>query len=147
MRGTSGTVRACPALRPLWARRGHLFLRGGVIEIMSSFNEAERERIHTVISTVLENKALLLTPAPQASSFPRVLVAVMEAAAQYTDMTGLQKQALAKNAMNKIVKHHAPGLAPYLPLVDALCNEIVQAARQRFVFRRKAACFPCCRRV
>ena len=97
---------------------------------MSSFNEAERERIHTVISTVLENKALLLTPAPQASSFPRVLVAVMEAAAQYTDMTGLQKQALAKNAMNKIVKHHAPGLAPYLPLVDALCNEIVQAARQ-----------------
>ena len=81
------------------------------------------------------------------ASFPAVVAAVMEAAAQYTDMSGLQKRALVKAAMEEIVRHHVPSFEPFLPLAEPLCDNMVQAARQAFRFRAPhGAALCCCRR-
>ena len=102
-------------------------------------NEAEQERIQFVLSTL--SASYLKADA----SFLPVVVAVMEVAAQYTDMIGLQKRALVKAVMEEIVRHHVPALAPHLPLVETLCDTMVRAARREFRFRAPRG-FPCCRR-
>ena len=102
-------------------------------------NEAEQERIQFVLSTL--SASYLKADA----SFLSVTVAVMEVAAQYTDMSGLQKRALVKAVMEEIVRHHVPALAPHLPLVETLCDTMVRATRREFRFRAPRG-FPCCRR-
>lgn len=102
-------------------------------------NEAEKERIQLVLSR------LPIHCLKSDASFLPVAVAVMEAAAQYTDMSGLQRRALVKAAMEDIVRHHVPALAPHLPLVEGLCDHMVRAARREFRFRAPRG-FPCCRR-
>lgn len=107
-----------------------------------SLHEAEMDRINMVISTLLENE--VLTP-PVA--FPAVVVAAMERAAQYHDMNGPQKRALVEAVVHEITRSRAPGFAPFLPLVATLCDTMVHAARNEFVFRHAGAgCLPCCHR-
>ena len=77
-------------------------------------------------------------PERHASPLP-VAVAVMEVAAQYTDMSGLQKRALVKAVMEEIVRHHVPALAPHLPLVEALRDNMVRASRREFRSAPRAA--------
>lgn len=105
-------------------------------------NEAEQERIQLVLSTLSTH---LLTAG---AAFPAVVAAVMELAARYTDMSGPQRRALVRAVMEEIAQNHVAEFAPFLPLVETLCDTMVEAARQGFRFRPRggpAACFPCCR--
>ena len=96
-----------------------------------------------VISALVEGE-MLTPPAP----FPAVVVAAMERAAQYHDMTGPQKRALVGAVIREITRSHAPGFVPYLPLVASLCDTMVHAANQDFVLRSHGVgCLPCCYRL
>ena len=107
-------------------------------------NDAEKERIQLVLSQ------LSASCYERRASFVSVTVALMEVAAQYTDMNGPQKRALVQAAMEEIVRRHVPAFEPFLPLVGGICDKMVKASQKQFQFRAQrgaAACFPCCRSI
>jgi hypothetical protein len=91
-------------------------------------SDPDTMRIETVVSQMLSMS--------RHSSFPVVMVQVMEICEDFTDMTGPQKTALVRNVMGALVDRAYPEFSPLLPTVEAFCEQLVQASKGQLHLNR-----------